>query len=689
MSCGICGKSVGAGQGAKAVFCTSCTEDLKAEGVPVDWATKQYLATRLQSTLQTLQQRYQRLRAQSAAGSGASAVASKPSKEQVPKNPKGAATGSAAAAAAAGASSLGKHGEGRGGHRRRKPLTPEQQIQLDSLYSDLQLPYVDILVNSADQNGFGDLINGLHTGRLLHQGTGWRIVATSNHSQFDTMLSSFPWVSKVQEVGWSPDISLETPAATTTEGDLAVSEYSYRVGRALDVFTRQSGLGDGEIGIMINKELRAPIPLAELKLSDAEKSDAEKSDAEKSTKALCDFLRKYHQGCRFFFGYGAGQKSKARYDLLLDRVVFDVGIKNAIVLPVNHNLMEQGGAGGKGRRNKASYIGEYCRTRGLRVLEVEKNKWFSVSTLIQDDRTTKVVAMEPGAVIPYSVMQKLWRAADRSFTIAEGDQSFGEAISAGIPMAYQLWPDGKGIIHKQTLFDNFVKRSGGGDVAEFVRVCANYPDGGVDVRQRDWIIERCNDRDFLRRYVNSMDLIASNHDIQGRLQCFVKRHWLRNNRARLLGINSDLGALVGEIVELEDRGEFDLVVAQTRKMVAMYRAVIFDFNVKQGVLDKGPGSVAKRAAAVKDALNPGPGGAAGALTHPPVATGTFNPELLNLISDYERTDVLPAMGPMGAAGASPAAEAAAAAAAGAAPVGVSAAAAAGVASPSGKQGAPS
>ncbi|AKF85472.1 hypothetical protein MFUL124B02_13030 [Myxococcus fulvus 124B02] len=533
-----------------------------------------------------------------------------------------------------------------------------EQIQLDLLYHRLDIRRLDIHVTSKDQNGYGDLINCLHTGRLLSQGTGWNVVVGSTHQALERMLPSFPWVTSETSASWEPHIRLETPTPSGDEAALAVSEYSYRVGGAMNAFTRKSGLGPDEIGIMINQELGIPLSLAALRLE---------------TPGLGAFFGA-NQGSRFFFGYGAGQKKDARYNLLLDRVVFDAGIERAVVFPVNHNVIDK--SRGKGRSGK-SYIDEYLKDRHFQCTRVGKDEDFGVFTVatvaVGAKRTIKVVAMKPGKTIVYADMQQMWRAADRSFTIAEGDQSFSEAISAGIPMAYHLWPADDGLVHKRELFQHFVARSEvHAGVDEFLRACASYPEATYDKNALMGIIACSNDEGFVRRYAGFAREVAERCNIETGLQCFVRRHWLRKFRSKLDEVDPELRAQVEEIVQLEERGDFHQAVAATRAMLSASSWRLLESNIKWGV---GEGAAMRRLGVVKEVLSPRPAGAA----QRPVGALGFTPEILSLISEYEESRVPvapPVPGLMGAAGAPPAETATAAA--GTAPVGASAAAAAGV-----------
>ncbi|MCK8501139.1 hypothetical protein [Myxococcus fulvus] len=241
--------------------------------------------------------------AQSAAGSG-SAPRAKARKKAVGKSPKEAAAAEPCAPS---------------------KLTALQQKKMDEPYRNLDIPHLDLLVRSANQNGLGDLINGLQTCRMLMVGTKWTVAIDSNHPDLATMLPSFAGVEKGALEDEYHEVALETPGMVGTKDRLVVTEYGYRTAKELNEYTRSSGLREHEIGIMSNLALRQPLALSELDLSQPH---------------LREVLPKHGQEWRFFFGYGAGQKERARYDLLLDRVIFDPSITQAIVLPVNHHTVE-------------------------------------------------------------------------------------------------------------------------------------------------------------------------------------------------------------------------------------------------------------------------------------------------------------------------------------------------------------
>ncbi|MCY0997131.1 hypothetical protein OWM54_08235 [Myxococcus sp. MISCRS1] len=558
--------------------------------------------------------------AQSAAGSG-SAPTSKARKKAVGKSPK-----EAAAAAEPCAPSK---------------LTALQQKKMDEPYRNLDIPHLDLLVRSANQNGLGDLINGLQTCRMLMVGTKWTVAIDSNHPDLATMLSSFAGVEKGALEDEYHEVALETPGMVGTKDRLVVTEYGYRTARELNEYTRSSGLREHEIGIMSNLALRQPLALSKLDLSQPH---------------LREVLPKHGQEWRFFFGYGAGQKERARYDLLLDRVIFDPSITQAIVLPVNHHTV---GEDSKKSRLGITYLERYLAQRKGPLAQLKRGKavefdTLTVETLSLGNRVFKVVAMKPKQVIAYSDMQQLWRAADRSFTIAEGDQSFSEAISAGIPMAYQLWRS-KGTAHKQALYDSFVKQAG--NIAEFIIRCANYPENELNPGELAKIIEDCNSKQFLTQYSEFAAGLAETYDIAPRLRGFVKRYWVRMNRHALAQEFPVFGEKFGGISALEAAGRFDEAYAKTLDMLGSCGVHLGPFNARrkkfgrQGAIKAGIGESLERQAMPR--------------------------EVFALIYQYDDSDFSegqPSAPPAGATGASTAT-----AAAGTAPVRASAAAAAGVA----------
>lgn len=416
--------------------------------------------------------------------------------------------------------------------------SPMRQGAIDRLYDrHLRCRDLRVFVSANESGGFGDLINCLNTSQiLLESGNDWRAFATCNHGAFDTMLKSFPDVEvddSVDPVRHADAVSLLVVSRAGNEVSGSINEYGYHEPHDVTPWSRGAGLAPHEMGIMINERLRVPIAPEHLPLS---------------IGPIADFVvaRAKVGSLRFFFGYGAGKKSPDCFHVLLDRVLFDPSIKHAVVLPVGHGAL-----------HLDAYFKNQQRAKDLGIKTAtnmtQPNQGVTVYQLPLKERAIFVIF--PDAPIPYKDMLTLWRAADRSFTICEGDQSFSEAISACIPMAYQLWNPGQGHPHKTRLFEDLLTvcalRSK--NVAKFLALCQGYGRKKYDAETVKQIIGHCNHTGFLSEYQQCMIDLAAKQNIALAIPAFVKRLWLR----KVMAIGAYPQDMKGDLIELftaEDKG---------------------------------------------------------------------------------------------------------------------------------------
>jgi hypothetical protein len=416
---------------------------------------------------------------------------------------------------------------------------PTRQRDIDRLYEKhLHLRYLRLFVSANESGGFGDLINCLNTSQiLLGCGNAWRVFARCNHPKFGTMSASFPdvEVDETAKPHLSPDVvSLDVVSRAGNETAGSIDEYGYQELRDVTPCCRGAGLAPHEMGIMINPALRKEIAPIDLPLS---------------IGPLAEFVvRRAKLGSlRFFFGYGAGQKSPDCFHVLLDRVAFDSAIGHAVVLAVGH-----------GPGHLQAYLKNVERRKGLGIESGVSPEPLKLKDAVAYELPIKgraIFVLFAGSAIPYKDMLTFWRAADRSFTICEGDQSFSEAISACIPMAYQLWNPVSGSPHKQRLFKDLLECcSGQASIGRFLELCTGYGRKKFDLQSVKEIIKHVTDKEFLLKYQQCMVELGDRRSISLTIPPFVKRLWLR----KLVAIDECPGELAGEVQELlkaEDEGE--------------------------------------------------------------------------------------------------------------------------------------
>ncbi|MCE9667441.1 hypothetical protein LY474_06400 [Myxococcus stipitatus] len=523
-SCKLCGKlRVGEDAGEHG-FCPLCLERLaKASLGPKEALSALTRRPRLQlGPEQLIAWIVNQLKPSTSSGS---ASRKKGAKE---KSKKGGASGSKG----------GKGTSEKASQRAPNLLLPHQK-RLDRVYHQrLKCPWLKIAVQARESGGFGDLINCLNTSKILLEcDEAWDVFADCNHAAFDIMLPSFPGVRDAEgkglDVGSPEVVRLDMVAKGGSVMAGAVDEYGYRDGNdPRSPYQRIAGLGDDEVGIMINPSLREQQPLSSLSLQ-----------AEELGGMLA---RPEVQGARVFFGYGAGGKSPHCFHILLDRVLFDPSITDAVILAVGYSSGHLDQCLGNQARAKALKLTE-THPYKVETFKPSKKEKLQLPTsdgkekekvkvggecrsllLALNGRTIRVL-FNSGS-LPYSDMLQLWRVADRSFTICEGDQSFSEAISAGIPMAYQLWnPTGGSPPHKTKLFQDFVALCARSDknIADFLLTCDAYRKQKFDQGLVDRIVRYSSSHDFVASYRECMREISQEWDIASVLPGFVKRLWLR------------------------------------------------------------------------------------------------------------------------------------------------------------------
>lgn len=420
-----------------------------------------------------------------------------------------------------------------------------QQHQVDVLYDrHLVCPRLRIAVRARSSGGFGDLINCLNTSHLLAKsGNKWRTYASCDHSGFDQMMESFPSVRELEDdperqadASWVV-LNVIAKGGSVEEG--AIDEYGYQSQEdAQTVYSRGAGLAPHELGIMINRTLQAQRPIETLRLASGGLQHCLTTAAREHTH-------------RLFFGYGAGQKAPDCFHVLMDRVLFDDSIRCATILPVGHKPGHLDAYLKNQERWKALAQGMPPEAWKDRIRRAEDADCLALQLPFRDRAIQLLFPKKP---LAYADMLQLWQAADRSFTICEGDQSFSEALSARIPMAYQLWnPDSGEAPHKVQLFNGLLTFCGDKPkVVTFLRAAMDYGRRKFDPESVKVIIDSCNTPLFLAQYVECMDRLAQHRDIASMLPGFVKRLWLRKIRG--MGIAPDLHEALDELFRREDTG---------------------------------------------------------------------------------------------------------------------------------------
>jgi hypothetical protein len=445
---------------------------------------------------------------------------------------------------------------------RRKERKRSPQMLIDLCYRAVRAPGLRVLVSTVNKDGFGDLLNCLKTCKIL---VDHRIAASaqSNHRALVTMARSFPGVTTGDP--W-PDgdpmrIDLAVANGRGTEERAGIEEYGYLDEKqAREPYTRGEGFAPHEVGVMVEPELWV---------------QQEFAPEELATSSLARVLEACDHNCigipRFFFGYGAGisKRDGGCINVMLDRVLFDDDILEAVVVLAGHDA-----------DNLTKYLGNQDRMRALGAYELAQRP----SNLAREgcyvhrfrSRTKTVFVVLVSMTVPYADMQRMWSWADRSFVVCEGDQSFSEALSTGAPIGYQQWQTGRGL-NKERFFRDFVKRCGELDhgVGEFLVAAEAYMRRGNPVtgtQQLGLIINSCCDPQFLARYRRTIAAVIANYDVTPWLPCFAKRLWVRQ-----LAANDDvsfhpIGAKLREIVELEDGG------ADPRKIEAKVAGVVAELE---------------------------------------------------------------------------------------------------------------
>src|SRR5215217_704400 len=515
-----------------------------------------------------------------------------PPKLKANKAPPPAAAAAPTAAAAAGMAAAGAGANAPPQHVLSNPIdSARTQLEIDRFYaSTLRLKYLDIAVHTRDAGGLGDLINCLQTSTILvDEEESWRATPHCGHKDFDVMSACFTKLKPSFNVS-ALKVDIATAMQNDSEHDGTIIEYSMAKPAILNPKLRYSGLAAHEMGIMINERLRTPLPLSDLALTQPD------------LKKLLEECSKSHKPPRLFFGYGAGKHNNTHFNLLLDRVFHDDSITSAVILPVNH---------------LQDHLEKYLRTNDHNTLipdlgknhDITKLKTCQHATFRLGQRVIHVINMNQGRTVPYDDMLQLWRAADRSFTITEGDQSFSEAISAGIPMAYQLWHPGNGIVHKQPLFDALLSACATKypAVNAFLQNCRDYsgaaakssaaaagaaaagaaPAVASPVQRKmellKKIIQDCNNPKFINDYVKFTEELAEQHSISRHLQGFVQRLWLR--KAHNDNLLTELDSKLRTLFALEDANDSDAMRPLLHRLREDIRAAnIKLFNQHGGVV---------------------------------------------------------------------------------------------------------
>jgi hypothetical protein len=300
-----------------------------------------------------------------------------------------------------------------------------------------------------------------------------------------------------------------------SEGAGAIAEYGYMEASSAreHPLARGQGFAPWEMGIFFDPMLTKQRPLAPGLLKT------------RTLGAALASLEEAHDAApRFFFGYGAAKKDAGAscLNMLMDRVLFDDSVGSAVVVLAGYSSADTYLTQG---RLKALHEFGIKLGGGRPAAEAIP----AVYTFEGEDRRVDLVL--PRCHLPYDDMRLLWKAADRTFTVCEGDQSLSEALSAGIPFAYQLWhPAGGGPPHKLPLMKNFATMCDGlqfPDMSTLITKCAKYmgyKDPKLDLLRE--IITLTNGAPFRRKFVRLCHEIRDNCDAALSLIGYIKRVYI-------------------------------------------------------------------------------------------------------------------------------------------------------------------